>query len=73
MATIEADITRLEKNLEQYERRRSNLLEAMELGEFSRDEILDRLNKIKHLAIEDTKRLNDATALKQNLADKFVP
>jgi len=67
IAMIEADITQLEKNLGQYEKRRSNLLEAIELGEFSRDEILDRLNKIKRLSLEDAKKLDDATALKQNL------
>jgi hypothetical protein len=39
--------------LQNYEQRRSNLLEAMELGEFEKDEILDRLNNIKRLRHED--------------------
>jgi hypothetical protein len=30
-----------------YDGRRRNLLDAMELGEFPKNEILDRLNKIK--------------------------
>jgi site-specific DNA recombinase len=44
---LDAEIKTLEKNLLNYDERRRNLLDAMELGEFPKNEILDRLNKIK--------------------------
>jgi hypothetical protein len=44
---LDAEIKTLEKNLLNYDGRRRNLLDAMELGEFPKNEILDRLNKIK--------------------------
>lgn len=47
--SLDTEIRELENTLRNYERRRSNLLEAMELGEFEKDEILDRLNNIKRL------------------------
>ena len=57
--SLDTEIKELEKTLHNYERRRSNLLEAMELGEFKKDEILDRLNTIKRLRHEDEVKLND--------------
>jgi hypothetical protein len=56
---IEADIRELGKNLKNYEQRRSNLLQAMELGEFGKDEVLDRLSNLKRLRQEDEVRLYD--------------
>jgi len=47
--SLDNEIKELEKALHNYEQRWSNLLEAMELGEFEKDEILDRLNNIKRL------------------------
>ena len=38
--SLEKDIKELENNLLNYEKRRSNLLEAMELGEFSKNEMI---------------------------------
>ncbi len=57
--SLNSEIQELEKNLCNYEQRRSNLLEAMELGEFEKDEILDRLNNLKNLRHEDETKLSD--------------
>ncbi len=65
--SLDTDIRELEKNLNNYEQRRSNLLEAMELGEFGKDEILDRLNKIKRLSNEDEAKLNDLIKTREHL------
>jgi site-specific DNA recombinase len=62
------EIAKLQKNLGKYEQRRSNLLEAMELGEFDKNEILDRLNNIKRLCHEDESKLNDLLKTRDNLA-----
>jgi hypothetical protein len=56
---LDAEIKTLEKNLLNYDGRRRNLLDAMELGEFPKNEILDRLNKIKLLQTDDETKLND--------------
>ena len=56
---LDAEIKTLEKNLRNYEERRRNLLEAMELGEFEKNEVLDRLNKVKRLQVDDETKLND--------------
>ena len=47
--SLATEIEDLEKSRRNYEQRRSNLLEALELGEFDKDEVLDRLNNIKRL------------------------
>ena len=47
--SLDYEIKELEKALHNYEQRWSSLLEAMELGEFAQDEILDRLNNIRRL------------------------
>ena len=65
--SLDTDIRELEKNLNSYEQRKGNLLEAMELGEFEKDEILDRLNKIKRLCSEDEVRLNDLLKTRKHL------
>ncbi len=65
---LDNEIKELEKNLRNYEQRRSNLLEAMELGEFEKDEVLDRLNNIKRLRQEDEVRLNDLLKTREHLA-----
>jgi len=44
--------------LRNYERRRSNLLEALELDEFDKDEMLDYLNNLKHLRNQDEIKLD---------------
>jgi len=62
------EITKLQKNLGNYELRRSNLLEAMELGEFEKNEILDRLSNIKRLRHEDEVKLSDLLKTRENLA-----
>ncbi len=35
------------------------MLEAMELGEFGKDEVLDRLTNLRRLRHEDEMKLND--------------
>jgi hypothetical protein len=65
---LEKDIKELENNLLNYEQRRKNLLDAMEMGEFNKDEILDRLNKIKILQPEDEVRLKDLLKTREHLA-----
>jgi len=67
LGAIEAEIKELGKNLRNYEQRRTNLLQAMELGEFEKDEILDRLNNLKHLRIEDGTKLADLLKIKENI------
>jgi site-specific DNA recombinase len=66
--SMDDEIKELQKTLHNYEQRRSNLLEAMELGEFGKDEILDRLNNIKRLQHEDEARLNDLLKTREHLA-----
>ena len=68
LGAIEAEIQELEKALRNYEQRRSNLLQAMELGEFSQDEVLDRLSNLKRLRTEDKERLRVLTQARDNLA-----
>jgi site-specific DNA recombinase len=65
--SIDAEIMQLEKTLHKYEQRRSNLLEAMELGEFDKNEILDRLSNIKRLRHEGEARLNDLLKTREHL------
>ena len=67
--SIDTEIKELEKTLHNYEQRRSNLLEAMELGEFDKDEILDRLNNIKRLRHEHEARFNDLMKTRENLTN----
>jgi site-specific DNA recombinase len=64
---IEAEIKELEKNLRNYEQRRANLLQAMELGEFGKDEVLDRLNNLKRLRHEDEAKLSDLLKTRDNI------
>lgn len=65
--SLGTEIGGLENTLRNYERRRSNLLEAMELGEFSQDEILDRLNNVKRLRRENESQLNDLIKTRDHL------
>jgi len=65
--SLDTEIRELKKTLRNYERRRSNLLEAMELGEFDKDEILDRLNTIKRLRREDETKLDDLVKAREYL------
>ena len=65
--SLDTEIRELENPLRNYERRRSNLLEAMELGEFEQDEILDRLNNIKRLRRENEIQLNDLMKTRDHL------
>jgi hypothetical protein len=58
----------LKKRLAEYNKRRSNLLEAIELGEFDKDEILDRLSKLKLIHGEDETRLKQLIDMKVNIA-----
>jgi hypothetical protein len=66
--SLEKDIKELENNLLNYEKRRSNLLEAKELGEFGKNEILDRLSNIKHFRIEDEIKLGDLKKTRDNIS-----
>ena len=65
--SIDAEIQELEKYISRYEQRRSNLLEALELGEFDRDEVLDRLSKVKRLRFEAEAQLKDLLKIRDNL------
>ena len=67
MDSIDSEIQELEKRLGSYEQRRKNLLEALELGEFRKDEVLDRLNNLKCLRHADEAKLNDLFRMKGNL------
>lgn len=66
--SLDIEIRQLELAMNNYRLRRSNLLEAMELGEFEKDEILDRLNNIKRLSHEDETKLNDLRKTRENIA-----
>ena len=66
--SIDSDVKELENNLSRYEQRRKNLLEAMELGEFGKDEVLDRLNNLRRLRTEDEMKLNDLLKIRDNIA-----
>ncbi|UCH52004.1 MAG: hypothetical protein JSV54_04510 [Chloroflexota bacterium] len=68
-ALLEDDIRALEMNLKEYDKRRVNLLEAMELGEFDKDEILDRLNNLKLLRSEAETRLKQLEDMKANITN----
>ena len=63
----ESDIKRVRANLRNYEKCRSNLLQAMELGEFDKDEILDRLNNLKRLRHKHEARLSDLLKTRDNI------
>jgi len=67
LSTVEAEIKELEKRLRSYEQRRGNLLQAMELDEFTKDEVLDRLNNLKRLRTEDEASLNALIKARDNL------
>ncbi len=67
MTEVEIDIVAIKENLRTYERRRTNLLQAMELGEFEKDEILDRLNNLKNLRHEDETKLSDLLSTRDNI------
>ncbi len=64
---MEAEIKALEKNLRNYEQRRANLLQALELREFGNDEVLDRLNNLKRLRREDEAKLTDLVKTRDNI------
>ena len=68
MDSIDTEIKELEKAIKKYGQRRINLFEAMELGEFDKDEILNRLNNIKRLRYEDELRLNDLLRAREHIA-----
>jgi site-specific DNA recombinase len=67
VSTIEAEIKELQRQLRTYDRRKSNLLEAMELDEFTKDEILDRLNNLKRQRAETEARLETLRRAKDNM------
>ncbi len=67
-ASLDNDIKTLEKKLCEYDKRRNNLLEAMELGEFDKDEILDRLNNVKLLSSEGETKLKQLLEIKANIS-----
>lgn len=67
LEAIEAGIKVLEKNLKNYEQRKANLLQALELGEFSHDMVLDRVNNLKRLRHEDETRLTDLERTRDNI------
>jgi len=65
--SLDNDIRALEKSLKKYQQHKRNLLEAIEFGEFEKDEILDRMNKIKRLSTEDEVKLNDLIKTRDHL------
>ena len=65
--SLKTAIEDLEKTFRKYKLRRSNLLEALELGEFGKDEVLDRLNNLKRLQHEDEMKLSDLLKIRENL------
>ncbi|MFC1979944.1 recombinase family protein [Chloroflexota bacterium] len=65
--SIEAEIEELERKMVKYDQRRNNLLDALELGEFTKDEILDRINNLKALRNEDEFRLNELVGIRDNI------
>ncbi len=67
IGALDSEIKELEKNLSNYELRRANLLVAMELGEFGKDEVLDRLNDLKRLRRDDERKLDDLLKFKDNM------
>ena len=67
-ASLDNDIKMLEKKLYEYDKRRNNLLQAIELGEFDKDEILDRLNNLKLLSSEDETKLKQLLEIKANIS-----
>jgi septal ring factor EnvC (AmiA/AmiB activator) len=67
LEAIEVEIKALEKNLKNYEQRRGNLLQALELGEFGQDEVLDRVNNLKRLRREDEAKLTDLMKTRDNI------
>jgi hypothetical protein len=69
VSSIETEINKLEKNLQNYKQRRSNLLEALELGEFDKNEVLDRLNSLKYLREQNELKLKDIVKIRDNLAN----
>jgi hypothetical protein len=66
---IETQIMELTGKLPKYEERKTNLLQAMELGEFGKDEILDRLNNIKRLRHDDESKLTDLIKTRDNITN----
>jgi site-specific DNA recombinase len=67
LEAIEAEKKELEKTLRNYEQRRANLLQALELGEFEADEVLDRVNNLKRLRREDEAKLKEVRRIRENL------
>ncbi|MDV2989994.1 MAG: recombinase family protein [Dehalogenimonas sp.] len=62
---LEAEIQELGGTLNNYEQRRNKLLEAIEWGEFEKDEILDRLNILKRLRSDDEVKLKELVKTKK--------
>jgi len=64
---IDVEISTLKKRMQSYRKRHTNLLQALEWGEFEKNEILDRLNRIKNERQEDEEKLNDLQKTRNNL------
>ena len=69
LQSLDSEVKELKNNLGRYEQRRKNLLEAMELGEFEKDEVLDRLNTLKCLRHEDEAKLTDLLKTRDNITN----
>jgi site-specific DNA recombinase len=67
-SAIDAQIKETEASLRECDRRRSNLLPAIEIDGFDKDEILDRLNNLKQQRGQDEERLTQLLQLKANLS-----
>jgi len=65
---LENDIKKLRKKLKDYDKRQSNLLAAFELGEFDKDEILDRLNNLKRLRSKSKTELAQLIKMRDNIS-----
>lgn len=64
---IENEIKVLEKHLRSYEKRRTQLLKAMEFEEFDSNEVLDRVNAVKREQAEDENKLSGLIKARDNM------
>ncbi len=69
LEAMETEIAELEENIRDYDRRKSNLLQAIEWGEFEKDEILDRLNTLRGLYHQDETKLQDLLRTRNNITN----
>lgn len=64
---MDSEIKTLEKQLRGFEKRRTQLLKAMEFGEFDNNEVLDRINSVKSGIAETEARLTELVKARDNV------